>query len=79
MFQDTLYREKQIVTYQDLVQKTLQERKCDADIQPEIPEEEDTFTFTALWSYHPVITLKPETTVYTEGEEIFTDPGCSIL
>lgn len=73
MFQDTLYREKQIVTYQDLVQKTLQERKCDADIQPEIPEEEDTFTFTALWSYHPVITLKPETTVYTEGEEIFTD------
>ncbi|MDO4941733.1 MAG: hypothetical protein Q4E73_02690 [Lachnospiraceae bacterium] len=71
-YKDTIYKENSIISYKDLVDTPLQSRKSDADITPEQIEKEDTFTFTAVWNYAPVITLKPDSVVYTEGEEIKT-------
>lgn len=68
-YKDRIYKENSLVSYKDLVDLSLQSRKSDADILPEQIEEEDTFTFTAVWNYDPVITLKSDSVIYTEGEE----------
>lgn len=68
-YKNTLYKENSLVSYKDLVDIPLQSRKSDADINPEQIEEEDIFTFTAVWNYLPVITLTSDSVLYIEGEE----------